>query len=54
MQGSKNRPASPFGTIPSETSAASGMSPPEGGVDSDRVWTTCSCGAVLVRVVAFG
>jgi hypothetical protein len=23
------------------------------GVDGDRVWMTCSCGAVLVRVVAF-
>jgi len=26
----------------------------EGGVESDRVWMTCSCGAVLVRIVAFG
>jgi hypothetical protein len=27
---------------------------PAGGVEGDRVWMTCSCGAVLVRVVAFG
>jgi hypothetical protein len=26
----------------------------EGGVEGDRVWMTCTCGAVLVRVVAFG
>ena len=26
----------------------------DGGVECDRVWMTCSCGAVLVRVVAFG
>ncbi len=26
----------------------------DGGVEGDRVWMTCSCGAVLVRVVAFG
>jgi hypothetical protein len=26
----------------------------DGGVRGDRVWMTCSCGAVLVRVVAFG
>ena len=25
----------------------------EGGVEGDRVWMTCSRGAVLVRVVAF-
>jgi len=25
----------------------------DGGVEGDRVWTTCSCGAVLVRVSAF-
>ena len=25
----------------------------DGGVEDDRVWMTCSCGAVLVRVVAF-
>jgi len=25
-----------------------------GGVEGDRVGMTCSCGAVLVRVVAFG
>src|SRR5713101_10133747 len=24
------------------------------GVEGDRVWMTCTCGAVLVRVVAFG
>ena len=24
------------------------------GVEDDRVWMTCSCGAVLVRLVAFG
>jgi len=23
-------------------------------VEGDRVWMTCSCGAALVRVVAFG
>jgi hypothetical protein len=23
-------------------------------VESDRIWMACSCGAVLVRVVAFG
>ena len=26
----------------------------DSGVEGDRVWMTCSCGAVLVRVVAFG
>jgi hypothetical protein len=26
----------------------------DGGVEGDRVWMTCTCGAVLVRVVAFG
>ena len=26
----------------------------DAGVEDDRVWLTCSCGAVLVRVVAFG
>ena len=26
----------------------------DGGVEGDRVWMTCLCGAVLVRVVAFG
>jgi len=26
----------------------------ESGVEDDRVWMTCSCGAVLVRLVAFG
>jgi hypothetical protein len=26
----------------------------DGAVEGDRVWMTCSCGAVLVRVVAFG
>ena len=25
-----------------------------GGVEGDRVWMTCSCDAVLVRVVTFG
>jgi len=25
----------------------------EGDVERDRVWMTCTCGAVLVRVVAF-
>jgi len=25
----------------------------DGGVEGDRVWMTCTCGAVLVRVVAF-
>jgi hypothetical protein len=25
-----------------------------GGVEGDHAWMTCSCGAVLVRVVAFG
>jgi hypothetical protein len=24
------------------------------GLDGDRVWMTCTCGAVLVRVMAFG
>jgi hypothetical protein len=24
----------------------------DGGFEGDRVWMTCSCGAVLVRVVA--
>ena len=26
----------------------------DGGVEGDCVWDDCSCGAVLVRVVAFG
>ncbi len=26
----------------------------DGAVEGDRVWMTCSCGAVLVRVAAFG
>jgi hypothetical protein len=26
----------------------------DSAVEEDRVWMTCSCGAVLVRVVAFG
>jgi hypothetical protein len=26
----------------------------DGGVEGDRVWMTCYCGTVLVRVVAFG
>jgi len=26
----------------------------DGGVEGDRVWMRCTCGAVLVRVVAFG
>jgi hypothetical protein len=26
----------------------------DGGVEGDRVLTACPCGAVLVRVVAFG
>ena len=26
----------------------------DSGLDGDRVWMTCTCGAVLVRVVAFG
>jgi len=26
----------------------------DGGVEGDRVWMTCTCGAVLVRVVRFG
>jgi len=26
----------------------------DGGVEGDRVWMTCTCRAVLVRVVAFG
>ena len=26
----------------------------DGGVEGDRVCMTCSCGTVLVRVVAFG
>ena len=26
----------------------------DSGVEGDRVWMTCSCGAVLVRIVAFG
>jgi hypothetical protein len=26
----------------------------DAGVEGDRVWMTCSCGAVLVRVEAFG
>jgi len=26
----------------------------DGGVEGDRVWMTCTCGAVLVRIVAFG
>jgi len=25
-----------------------------GEVEGDRVWMTCTCGAALVRVVAFG
>ena len=25
-----------------------------GGAEGDCVWMTCSCGAALVRVVAFG
>ena len=25
----------------------------DGGVEGERVWMTCSCAAVLVRVVAF-
>jgi hypothetical protein len=25
----------------------------DGGVEGDRLWMTCSCGAVLVRVSAF-
>ena len=24
------------------------------GLEGDRIWLMCSCGAVLVRVVAFG
>jgi hypothetical protein len=30
-----------------------GRSDLDGGIEGDRVWMTCSCGAVLVRVVAF-
>jgi hypothetical protein len=26
----------------------------DAAVEGDRVWLTCTCGAVLVRVVAFG
>jgi hypothetical protein len=26
----------------------------DGGVYRDRVWMSCSCGAALVRAVAFG
>jgi hypothetical protein len=26
----------------------------DGRVGGDRVWMTCSCGAVLARVLAFG
>jgi hypothetical protein len=26
----------------------------DGGVEGDPVWMTCTCGVVLVRVVAFG
>jgi hypothetical protein len=26
----------------------------DSGVEGDRVWMTCTCGAALVRVVAFG
>ena len=26
----------------------------DGEVEGDRVWMTCTCGAALVRVVAFG
>ncbi len=26
----------------------------DSAVDDDRVWMTCSCGAVLVRLLAFG
>jgi hypothetical protein len=26
----------------------------DAGVEADRVWMTCSCGAALVRVLAFG
>jgi hypothetical protein len=26
----------------------------DGGVEGDRIWMTCSCGAALVPVVAFG
>jgi len=26
----------------------------DGGVEGDRIWLMCSCGAVLVRVMAFG
>jgi hypothetical protein len=26
----------------------------DSAVEDDRVWMTCTCGAVLVRVVAFG
>jgi hypothetical protein len=26
----------------------------DSAVDDDHVWMTCTCGAVLVRVVAFG
>jgi hypothetical protein len=26
----------------------------DGGVEGDRIWMTCSCGAVLVRVGTFG
>ncbi len=26
----------------------------DGSVEGDCVWITCSCGAVLVRVVSFG
>jgi hypothetical protein len=26
----------------------------DGGVEADRVWMSCTCGAALVRVDAFG
>jgi hypothetical protein len=26
----------------------------DGAVETDRVWMTCTCGAVLVHVAAFG
>jgi hypothetical protein len=27
---------------------------PDAAIEGDRIWMTCTCGAVLVRVVPFG
>jgi len=42
------------GTPPESTRVLARGGDLDGGVDADRVWMSCSCGALLVRVVAFG